>query len=82
MKKTIFSLGFLTVTTVSAQSIKTNIDLVNIKDDKVAVTMEFPKMKSSDVKFHFPKTVPGTYSVDDYGRFIEGIKFYDNNHRA
>lgn len=66
---------------VSAQSIKTNIDLVNIKDDKVAVTMEFPKMKSSDVKFHFPKTVPGTYSVDDYGRFIEGIKFYDNKGR-
>jgi len=78
MKKIAISLGILAVAFVQAQSIKTNIDLVNVKDDKIAVTMEFPKMKSNDVKFHFPKTVPGTYSVDDYGRFIEGIKFLDN----
>lgn len=77
MKKTALSLGILAVAFAHAQSIKTSIDLVNVKDDKVAVTMEFPKMKSKDVKFHFPKTVPGTYSVDDYGRFIEGIKFLD-----
>ncbi|MCT4216555.1 peptidase M61 [Elizabethkingia anophelis] len=81
MNKITTLIGALAVTMISAQSIKTNIDLVNVKDDKVAVTMEFPKMKSSDVKFHFPKTVPGTYSVDDYGRFIEGIKFYDNKGR-
>ncbi|SDL41101.1 M61 family metallopeptidase [Chryseobacterium taihuense] len=78
MKKTAISLALLGTFFVNAQSIKTSIDLVNVKDDKVAVTMEFPKMKSGDVKFHFPKTVPGTYSVDDYGRFVEGIKFFDN----
>ncbi|WP_144282234.1 M61 family metallopeptidase [Chryseobacterium echinoideorum] len=78
MKKIAISLGLLGAFFSNAQSIKTNIDLVNIKDDKVAVAMEFPKMKSGDVKFHFPKTVPGTYSVDDYGRFVEGIKFFDN----
>lgn len=78
MKKTALSLGILTAFMVNAQSIKTTIDLVNVKDDKVPVTMEFPKMKSGDVKFHFPKTVPGTYSVDDYGRFVEGVKFTDN----
>lgn len=58
MKKIAVSLGILAVAFVQAQSIKTNIDLVNVKDDKVAVTMEFPKMKSGNVKFHFPKTVP------------------------
>jgi len=78
MKKIALSLGILTAFLVNAQSIKTTIDLVNVKDDKVAVTMDFPKMKSGDVKFHFPKTVPGTYSIDDYGRFVEGIKFLDN----
>ena len=78
MKKTALSLGILTAFLVNAQSVKTTIDLVGVKDDKVPVTMEFPKMKSGDVKFHFPKTVPGTYSVDDYGRFVEGIKFLDN----
>ncbi|KAA0127590.1 PDZ domain-containing protein [Chryseobacterium sp. SN22] len=78
MKKAALSLGILTAFMVNAQSIKTTIDLVNVKDDKVPVTMEFPKMKSGDVKFHFPKTVPGTYSVDDYGRFVESVKFTDN----
>ncbi|WP_294283163.1 PDZ domain-containing protein [uncultured Chryseobacterium sp.] len=78
MKKTALSLGLLTAFLVNAQSIKTTIDLVNVKDDQVPVTMEFPKMKSGDIKFHFPKTVPGTYSVDDYGRFVEGVKFMDN----
>ncbi|CEJ69071.1 M61 glycyl aminopeptidase [Chryseobacterium oranimense G311] len=78
MRKTAVSLGLFAAFLANAQSIKTTIDLVNVKDDKVAVTMEFPKMKSGDIKFHFPKTVPGTYSVDDYGRFVEGIKFYDN----
>lgn len=78
MRKTALSLGLFAAFLANAQSIKTTIDLVNVKDDKVAVIMEFPKMKSGDIKFHFPKTVPGTYSVDDYGRFVEGIKFYDN----
>ncbi|KXH84571.1 M61 family metallopeptidase [Chryseobacterium kwangjuense] len=78
MRKAAISLGLFAAFMANAQSIKTTIDLVNVKDDKVAVTMEFPKMKSGDIKFHFPKTVPGTYSVDDYGRFVEGIKFYDN----
>lgn len=78
MKKIALSAGILTAFMVNAQSVKTTIDLVNVKDDQVAVTMEFPKMKSGDVKFHFPKTVPGTYSVDDYGRFVEGIQFFDN----
>ncbi len=78
MKRIALSVGILASFASNAQSIRTTIDLVNVKDDKVAVTMEFPKMKSGDVKFHFPKTVPGTYSEDDYGRFVEGIKFYDN----
>ncbi|SFM99508.1 Predicted metalloprotease, contains C-terminal PDZ domain [Chryseobacterium oleae] len=81
MRKTAISLGLFAAFLANAQSIKTTIDLVNVKDDKVAVTMEFPKMKSGDIKFHFPKTVPGTYSVDDYGRFVEGIKFADNKGR-
>ncbi|HBV14846.1 PDZ domain-containing protein [Chryseobacterium carnipullorum] len=81
MRKTAITLGIFAAFLANAQSIKTTIDLVNVKDDKVAVTMEFPKMKSGDIKFHFPKTVPGTYSVDDYGRFVEGIKFFDNKGR-
>jgi len=46
MRKTVLSLGIFASFLANAQSIKTTIDLVNVKDDKVAVTMEFPKMKS------------------------------------
>lgn len=81
MKKTIQFVALWSTFLVHGQTIKTTIDLVNVKDDKVFVTMEFPKMKSSDVKFHFPKTVPGTYSVDDYGRYVEDVSFFDKKGR-
>jgi len=77
MKKVFLILAFLSLLLAQAQNIKANIDLVNVNNDKVKVTLEFPKMKSNDVKFHFPKTVPGTYSIDDYGRFVENIQFFD-----
>jgi predicted metalloprotease with PDZ domain len=78
MKKIAINLAVTATLLANAQSIKTNIDLTNVKDDKIAVTISLPQMKSQNVKFHFPKTVPGTYSVDDYGRFVEGIKFFDH----
>ncbi|KQR94494.1 peptidase M61 [Chryseobacterium sp. Leaf180] len=77
MKKILFSIGILSAVYVQAQSMKTTIDLTSVKDDKIPVKIAVPKMKNGDAKFHFPKTVPGTYSVDDYGRFIEGIRFLD-----
>lgn len=79
MKKKLFSiLALSAVFAVQAQMIKAEINLNQVKDDKIPVTLMFPKMKSSTVTFNFPKTVPGTYSTDDYGRFVEGIKFFDN----
>ena len=71
------SLGFCLIG--SAQKVKATMDLVNPKDDKVNVSLEIPAIATSTAKFHFPKTVPGTYSVDDYGRFIEQIQFLDKN---
>lgn len=54
-----------------------NLDLVNIKEDKVKVTVDPDKFTSSEVSFHIPKTVPGTYSIDNYGQFIEDFKAID-----
>lgn len=53
------------------------IDLINVKDDKVMVTVIAPTFTSETTTFHIPKTVPGTYSEDDYGRFIENVKAFD-----
>ncbi len=68
--------------TASAQSkskeqVQVTINLNAIEKDKVPVTVLTPKIKTSEIVYHFPKIVPGTYSEDDYGRFIDDFKAYD-----
>ncbi|MGF1558154.1 MAG: peptidase M61 [Flavobacteriaceae bacterium] len=53
------------------------IDLVNVTEDKVMVTMDPGAFSTDVVSFFIPKTVPGTYSTDDYGKYIEGFKALD-----
>jgi hypothetical protein len=33
-----------------------------------------PSIKTDEITYHIPKTVPGTYSEDNYGRYIEDLK--------
>ncbi|MFK7813812.1 MAG: peptidase M61 [Maribacter sp.] len=54
-----------------------DIDLVNVADDKVMVKINPGAFASEMVSFYIPKTVPGTYSTDNYGKYIEGFKAYD-----
>jgi predicted metalloprotease with PDZ domain len=55
------------------------IDLVNVSNDKVKVELKPPAIQQNTIIYHIPKIVPGTYSVDDYGRYIEQFKAYKNN---
>lgn len=88
MKKILLAIAFVTVlwscktansaTAVSKkEEIQVNINLNEIKDDKVLVTIKTPKIKTNEVTYHIPKTVPGTYSEDDYGKHIEDLKAFD-----
>jgi predicted metalloprotease with PDZ domain len=90
MKKIIFVFAFASVlwsckTTntstntakASKQEIQVTINLNEVKDDKVMVTVEAPKINTDEISFHIPKTVPGTYSTDNYGKYIEDFKAYD-----
>jgi predicted metalloprotease with PDZ domain len=54
-----------------------SIDLDKTDNDRVAVTMTVPKMAGNTAVFRIPKTVPGTYSTDNYGRFVEDVKAFD-----
>ena len=54
-----------------------NIDLVNVEDDKVRVEINPGAFATEEVTFYIPKTVPGTYSTDNYGKYIEGFKAFD-----
>lgn len=47
-----------------------SIDLVNIENDKVTVTITAPAIDRDTIEFHIPRIVPGTYSISDFGRFV------------
>ncbi len=53
------------------------IDLFNITDDKVNVEIDPGRFTQETINFFIPKTVPGTYSSDNYGQYIEDFKAFD-----
>lgn len=87
MKKLIFSLTALFILSctpkvsdlASESAVMVDIDLINVTDDKVVVQVDPGRFTSETVHFYIPKTVPGTYSNDNYGKFIEDIQALDYN---
>ena len=57
--------------------IMTSMDLINVTDDKVRVEINPGRFTEELVSFYIPKTVPGTYSTDNYGKYIEGFQALD-----
>ena len=64
--------------TADKTNIKTTIDLLNVVDDKVMVTIDPGAFTKEKVSFYVPKTVPGTYSTDNYGKYLEDFKAFDD----
>ena len=91
MKKILFAFAFSSLFWVSnasnsstisplnakKESIEVTINLTDVKEDQVFVTVKAPKIKTSEITYSLPKTVPGTYSEDDYGKYIADFKAYD-----
>lgn len=90
MKKLLFTFAFSSLFwSVKASTSKTSVDskkekievtinLNDVKDDQVLVTVKAPKIKTDEITYSLPKTVPGTYSTDDYGKYIADFKAYDS----
>ena len=57
------------------------IDLVNLKDDKVSVKFSVPKNALSEGKYILPKLVPGYYNAMDFGQFITNFKAIGKNNQ-
>jgi predicted metalloprotease with PDZ domain len=66
-----------TQTNQEDQPVIASLDLVNVQEDKVQVTVDPDRFTTEQTIFNIPKTVPGTYSVSDYGKYAEDIKAYD-----
>ena len=65
----------------SDQTVVASLDLVNVQDDKIMVTVDPAEIDQETIIFYIPKTVPGTYSTSNYGRFVEDIKAFDHKGR-
>ncbi|MFY7909715.1 MAG: PDZ domain-containing protein [Emticicia sp.] len=55
-----------------------SVDLTKVENDKLEVTLINPKISTDEITFRLPKTVPGTYSTDDYGRYLSDFKAFDS----
>jgi predicted metalloprotease with PDZ domain len=73
----VFSYPSFAKTTNPSSPYKFTIDLDNVSDDKVKVELITPAIKKNTITYHIPKIVPGTYSENDYGRYIEQFKAFD-----
>ncbi len=53
------------------------VDLTKVVDDKVYVELIPPAIKETEIVFYFPKMIPGTYAIEDYGRFVSKLEVVD-----
>lgn len=59
--------------------IQTSIDLTNITNDKAPVVINPGRFTSKTVTYRLPKVIPGTYSVSNFGIYVDDFKAIDYN---
>lgn len=57
--------------------IDVSINLSQIQDDKAPVTINPGRFTVSTVTYRLPRVVQGTYSVSNFGKYIDTFKAYD-----
>jgi predicted metalloprotease with PDZ domain len=79
-------LGAFLITLSSAQTKKNEyqytVDLTNVVDDKLFVELAAPPITASEITFFLPKIIPGTYSIEDYGRYVSDLKALDKKGKS
>ncbi|MFI1745903.1 M61 family metallopeptidase [Thalassobellus sediminis] len=57
--------------------IEASINLSQIQDDKAPVTINPGRFTQETVTYRIPRIIQGTYSVSNFGKYIEAFKAYD-----
>ena len=70
-------LAFQSVAAQDDRAYKFFADLTAVKDDKIPIVLEVPELQQDTVTYYLPKIVPGTYSISDFGRFVEEFQAFD-----
>jgi predicted metalloprotease with PDZ domain len=58
------------------------IDLSKTTNDRVPVEIQTPKITRSEIAFHLPKIVPGTYAIHNYGSYVTNFRAVDKLGKA
>ena len=93
MKKIIFSIALATLffscksasklsSAANTEEFNVTVNLNTIKEDKVEVLITPPKITTDEVVYHLPKIIPGTYSVDNYGKYIDNFTALDSKGKS
>lgn len=72
----------LSVQTFAQNKYRYEVNLNQVKDDKITVTLKAPKVNAKVGNFIFPKIIPGTYKISDYGRFIDNFTALDQSGKS
>jgi len=57
--------------------IRASIDLTKVVDDKLPVVINPGRLTKETITYRLPRIVQGTYSVSDFGRYVEDFKAFD-----
>ncbi len=86
MQKILLVLALFITTTIHAQQYKYAVDISNIVNDEVTIKGTVPNTgvinADGSITYHFPKVIPGTYAIEDYGKYIKDFKAFDKNNNA
>lgn len=63
----------------TALPIASSIDLTGVTNDKAPVVINPGRFKVNTVTYRLPKVIPGTYSVSNFGKYVDDFKAYDYN---
>ncbi len=61
----------------TSNPIETSLSLVNITTDKVTVIINPGRFTTETEIYRIPKVVQGTYSVSNFGKYVENFKAFD-----
>tara|TARA_R110002049_G_scaffold308704_1_gene513551 strand:+ start:12915 stop:14807 length:1893 start_codon:yes stop_codon:yes gene_type:complete len=61
----------------TSNPVETSINLTAVKDDKLPVIINPGRFVAETVTYHLPRVVQGTYSVGDYGKYVDDFKAFD-----
>lgn len=73
----VFSIGSLTAQSNTSNRYSVYIDLTDVQNDELKVTIQTPPVDRDYIEFQMPKMVPGTYAVYDFGRFMRRFEAFD-----